>query len=592
VKLNPQQETAAAFPENAVVTACPGSGKTRVLIAKLIKSLSALESPKRKIVALTFTNRAADEIKSRLDVSGTDSAALWAGTIHSFALEWILRPYAPYLPQLSRGFTTADEYESERILSALKKDHGLEFFDKINTQYDREGHVTQKNSIDRQIFESYKRQLYERKLLDYDDILYFAYRLVSENTEIAGNLARMLDLVCVDEMQDIQDLQYGVLSKIFRATSNPFKIFLVGDEDQSIYETLGSITKNPQQVAEEFGLPQIEHLTLDGNYRSTQRIVDFFSRFGSGASDLTSLADYKDEAGTIRFENQSISRSELPEVVAGLIRQALDSGIPDKEICVIAPQWTQVKEVTRSLIQRLPDVEFDAPGLSPLYGTRENIWFRVARLFLTEPSPRKSRIRIRWANELIAELIDFEYLPEIDPIKAGRKLLRMMNAIISTEEDGLCFLRDCFEQFEEKLGVCSENVPKLKELKESFFAKAFERISNQNLPIPSDTVSFRRLFNHPSGVVVNTCHGVKGEEYETVIALGLLDGYLPHWEVLSAQGKSDSWKKRQQSNMLYVICSRSKKNLYLISESGRKTQRQKPYQTTTMLRGLDSGLFD
>lgn len=259
---------------------------------------------------------------------------------------------------------------------------------------------------------------------------------------------------------------------------------------------------------------------------------------------------------------------------------------------MIAPQWTQVKEVTRSLIQRLPDVEFDAPGLSPLYGTRENIWFKVARLLLTEPSPKKSRIRIRWANELITELIDFECLSEVDSTKAGRKLLRIVNTIISTEEDGLGFLRDCFEQFEEKLGIFSENIPKLKELKESFFAKASERISNQNLPVPSDTVSFRRLFNHPNGVVVNTCHGVKGEEYETVIALGLLDGYLPHREVLYAQGKPDSWKKRQQSNMLYVICSRPKKNLYLISEAGRKTQSQNSYRTTEMLKNLDPNLFD
>ena len=296
--------------------------------------------------------------------------------------------------------------------------------------------------------------------------------------------------------------------------------------------------------------------------------------------------------GNIRFENQSVSRSELPEVVAGLIQQALDSGVPDREICVIAPQWAQVKEVTRRLIQRLPEVEFDAPGLSPLYGTRENIWFKVARLFLTDPSPNKSRIRIRWANELISELIGLECLPEAEESGAGRKLLRMINGIISAEEDGLEFLKDCFERFEEQLGVCSENIPSLKEHKASFFGKAVERITNQDLPIPSDTVSFRRLFSHPSGVVVNTCHGVKGEEYETVIALGLLDGFLPHWDVMFNKKKPDSWKKRQQSNMLYVICSRPKKNLYLISESGRKTKRQNPYQTTQMLRQLDSALFD
>lgn len=592
MKLNAQQESAVLCAGHAVVTACPGSGKTRVLTAKLIRCLSEFELPKRRVVALTYTNRAADEIKSRLDDYGVDSAALWAGTIHSFALEWILRPYAPYLPQLSRGFSTADEYESERMISELKKECGLNFFDQINTQFERTGQVTHQSATHLQVFESYKELLYERKLLDYDDILYLAYRLVAENSEIACNLARLLELVCVDEMQDVQDLQYGILSKIFRSCVDPFKIFLVGDADQAIYETLGSITKTPQQIAAEFGLSRIEHLTLDGNYRSTQRIVNFFSRFGSDVSTLTSLANFKDEMGRIEFENQSVSKTDLPEVVAKLIKEALDEGVPEEEICVIAPRWAQVKEVTRSLIQRLPDVEFDAPGLSPLYGTWENIWFKVARLFLTEPSPSKSRIRVRWSNELIAELIDFECLPKVEQSRAGRKLRRVINSISSTEEEGLEFLRDCFEQFEEELGICSENIPKLKELKTTFFAKASERIGNQEVPVPSDTVSFRRLFNHSDGVVVNTCHGVKGEEYETVIALGLLDGYLPHWDVILAKDKPDSWKRRQQANMLYVICSRPRKNLFLISESGRKTKNQYSYRTTEMLRGLDPSLFD
>ncbi len=92
--LNDQQQTAVEESGNVLVTACPGSGKTRVLIHRVMKELSELESTKHRVIAVTFTNRAADEIKSRLNHPEIPLDNLWAGTIHSFSLDWILRPYA------------------------------------------------------------------------------------------------------------------------------------------------------------------------------------------------------------------------------------------------------------------------------------------------------------------------------------------------------------------------------------------------------------------------------------------------------------------------------------------------------------------
>ena len=96
LRLNPEQQKAVDFDLDVVITACPGSGKTRVLTARVIRGVTELKSPKERVVALTFTNRAADEIQARLDQENVPSDRLWAGTIHSFALEWVLRPYAPY----------------------------------------------------------------------------------------------------------------------------------------------------------------------------------------------------------------------------------------------------------------------------------------------------------------------------------------------------------------------------------------------------------------------------------------------------------------------------------------------------------------
>ena len=104
IPLNREQQGAVEHEGNLVVTACPGSGKTRVLTARVIRALGELRSPRERVIALTFTNRAADEIQGRLDEANVDAERLWAGTIHSFALEWILRPYAPYSRCFATGF--------------------------------------------------------------------------------------------------------------------------------------------------------------------------------------------------------------------------------------------------------------------------------------------------------------------------------------------------------------------------------------------------------------------------------------------------------------------------------------------------------
>ena len=89
---------------NVVITACPGSGKTRVLTARVIRGLSEIKSCKERVIALTFTNRAADEIIVRLDQENVKDDCLWAGTIHAFAIEWILHPYASYSNITRFGF--------------------------------------------------------------------------------------------------------------------------------------------------------------------------------------------------------------------------------------------------------------------------------------------------------------------------------------------------------------------------------------------------------------------------------------------------------------------------------------------------------
>jgi superfamily I DNA/RNA helicase len=584
ISLNAEQKVAVGCDENVVVTACPGSGKTRVLTCRVLRGLEELASTKQRVIALTFTNRAADEILSRLDDSDISTDCLWTGTIHAFALEWILRPYAPYASELRNGFSVADEFHSERLLTELKSDAGMRPFDDVDTSWMRNG-TGVNNGIAATVFGQYKGCLKADKLLDYDDVLYYAYRLLVDNPEIAETLARIMPLICVDEVQDIQDLQYAILSEIYRSAAPPPALFFVGDADQSIYESLGALTKSPEEIATEFNLPTIEHLNLAGNYRSTQRIINYYRSFRPATAEIVAMADYANDPSLITFHDQSIHKDGLPEHIAELIGNALEEGVLPSDICVIAPRWMHIRALTRALIRHLPDVDFDAPGLSPLHSSRDNIWFKIARLFLTRPEPRLYRTRHRWAKEVIK---DVELMGEInapDVIATPRRMLRSINSITSPENDGLEYLHDAFKQLMKTAGLDLESHVVLGESYNDFFERAQARITSAGGDIPVDIDSLRKLFRRPAGVVINTCHGVKGEEYHTVIAFGLLKGYVPHWNDIINGSRTTA--HNHASKMLYVICSRAKRNLHLISESGRQTQSGNPYKTTEQLKAVN-----
>lgn len=581
MELNREQRDAVDCDGDVVVTACPGSGKTRVLTARIIRGVDALESRRERVAALTFTNRAADEIWARLDQEGVPTDCLWAGTIHSFALEWILRPYAPYAELIRRGFAVADEYYCERLLRDVRRRLGMQQYAEINTTYRRDGSIENANATAEEALALFREELRREKLIDYDEVLYLAYRLLADNAEIAANLGAIFRLFCVDEVQDIQDLQYAILSEIYRASRERPELFLVGDADQSIYESLGALTKSPEEIAAEFGIGNLQHFELVGNYRSTQRIIDYCRLFRPAVAQSDSRIGDPAEHGLISFQNQSVHLDDLSDHIASLVQAALDQGIPEDEICIVAPQWGHVRSLARQLVEALPDVNFDAPGLSPLYSVRDSVWFKLARLFLTQPVPARIRSRVRCANEVLKDLEFLLGSEAPESIGSARRLLRMLNQTQSAETDGIPYLRDVFTQFLGRSGIAIDAHAALRESFDLFFEKAEGRLEDAAGGMPASVDSFRKIFSYPTGVVVNTCHGVKGEEFDTVIAFGLLRGFVPHWEVIIHGSKAEA--DQRESKLLYVVASRAKRQLFFIAEVGRRTRTGSPYQTCPLL---------
>jgi len=159
--------------------------------------------------------------------------------------------------------------------------------------------------------------------------------------------------------------------------------------------------------------------------------------------------------------------------------------------------------------------------------------------------------------------------------------LRLINSINSDKEEGIDYLEDCFNKFLETVEIDYMNFPILVENRKVFFENIQNRLDDPTFKVPSDVKSFKSFYREMTGVVINTCVGVKGEEFETVISFGLLKGYVPHWNDIFANNGHDTAMK-----LLYVICSRAKTNLHLISERGRKTKKGTLLDTTPELRSL------
>lgn len=582
IVLSLQQQDVVNLSGNVLVTACPGSGKTRVLTAKVLAGVEKLSTRWQKVAALTYTSRAADEITNRLREHGYDGSQLWTGTIHAFALEWILRPYGCYHNSLRNGFAVADEFYIYRIIDGLRPKYKKRPFDDISTGLNREGNLLATDTSERDLVREYREILANDGLIDFDLILFYSHQILHEKPMVARTLGKIFKLVCLDEYQDTQDLQYSVIAAIVKASENSTSVFIVGDLNQAIYTSLGSRAMSAQELRDDFALSQLHEAELSGNYRSTQRVVDFCHNFGNQQTMICALADHAGDPGIITFSNQQTDVCNLPTEISSIIRYHLISGVKASEICVLAPTWEFAISTGRQLSSLMPDVNLDAPGLSPIKFQNDSAWFKLARLFLTEPSPSRYQSRIRWASDLICTLERELGSQLAEQFRSPRSVLRMCNAISSSESIGLNFLDSVITQFTDRIGLSVYSHPTFFASRKDFFDGAQSRI-DKNQDIPADLNSMRRMFRHRSGVVINSCHGVKGEEFEVVICFGILKGRIPHWNRIFNPSVDDSLDAQR---LLYVICSRAKKYLHLFSESGRCLRDGKPYKTTEHLTNL------
>lgn len=392
---------------------------------------------------------------------------------------------------------------------------------------------------------------------------------------IGSNIASVISSILVDEFQDTNELQYSILSTIYKANKSIILMF-VGDVNQAIYSSLGGVAKGKKELETLYEI-NFDSLSLKGCYRSTQRLVDLYSRFEISKTDAHSVAKYKDEHGEIHFFD-SVYYTDLASKIAELIKKELRKGTKAEEICVIAPQWFMLFDLSGKLRLLLPDISFDAPDISPIKYNPMNPLFLIAKL-LFMPAGKNVKLRKRIAIEFISIIRDDFRIMVPDDVQSY-DVLSAVNCCRHIDADGITCLEAAIEKVFALLNIRISKEASLSELKESFFDEIQSRVKKYSLATDFESIS--KYFGDKNGVVISTLHGVKGEEYTTVIAAGLLNGYLPHWDYIMNPTKK-LCRRNETCKLLYVLCSRAKKNLYLFSECGRTTKSGSKYSPTDEL---------
>lgn len=284
MQLNSAQNEAVRYVQGpCLVLAGAGSGKTRVITAKIVSLIRNCAVPPNRICALTFTNKAAAEMRERAarDLTPEVASRLWISTFHSLGLEILRIEHNSF--HLTRNFSLFDEYDSKKVLRDILRD---EFAALLRGNSESELIDTAQQSISlwkgkllspeqvedkawtKDIYFSYVRYLQACNAVDFDDLIFLPALKLRQDDRLYQKWSRCFYYVLVDEYQDTNETQYNLL-QILVSGSKRFTV--VGDDDQSIYSWRGARPENISVLASDY--PDLKVIKLEQNYRSSNRIL-------------------------------------------------------------------------------------------------------------------------------------------------------------------------------------------------------------------------------------------------------------------------------------------------------------------------------
>ena len=607
--LNEKQQQSVALSEdmNALILAGAGSGKTRVLIHRIHYLVSTKNHHVDDILAVTFTNKAANEMKERLaDLLRQPIGRMWVGTFHSLAHR-LLRTH-PVEANLSPTFQILDAQDQFRIVKRLMKENGVDetkfpikkvqWF--INQQKD-EGILPHQidaghNYFVKQsakIFDLYEKHCQANDLVDFAGLLVKSYELLKNNQSLLDYYQKKFRHILVDEFQDTNRIQYQFI-KILYSQGN--HVFCVGDDDQSIYGWRGARIENIQKIENDF--KPIQVIKLEQNYRSTGNILSASNAVIANNPNRLEKSLWT-ESGDGDLINVFNARTETEEAqyVVGEIQSQFNQGRNLNECAILYRSNAQSRVFEESLIKRNLNYRIygglrfferaeikDAMGYVRLIeNTSDNIAFERIVNFPTRGIGLSTIEKIRsHAIENHTDLFQSSIaIVESLPARASNALqafIHLIEAIsdstknltLSEKVDSILLQSGLMSHYAndktDKAGSKREN---LDELVTAATQYAHEEDNEMNetqgfIALATLDSSGESNQSNQNCVQLMTVHSAKGLEFPVVFLVGLEEDLFP-----SRQSKDEPHLLDEERRLCYVGMTRAMQSLTLSYASRR-----------------------
>ena len=609
-----QREAVEHFEGPLLVLAGPGSGKTRVITHRIARMIERGVSP-RRMLALTFTNKAAEEMQHRVETL-VPGSRVWVSTFHRFCAR-LLREYSE-LVGLHSNFTIFDTDDQRALIKRALSDLNLDSTQyapaKINAAISRmknelitpdvveaarREQVTMdfKTVVTARIYPEYQKRLRESNAVDFDDLLMHVVSLLQGNPELRSELDQQYQFILVDEYQDTNRSQYEIIRALAHDVPN---LCVTGDPDQSIYGWRGARIDNILRFESDY--PDAQVVRLEENFRSTQAILR--------VADSLIEHNVHRKAKRLKTDNESGDMVKLhrfwtgkdeAEEIASQIRRDVEAGVWEwSDVAIFYRVNWLSREVEQALGRNRVPYQV-ASGLA--FYDRAEVKDMLAYLRVIEnPADRAAGLRIinkpprgigkgtldkliRFADRHELTLVEAaEHAREIPELSAGptksllgfAELIRglrgkaigpvaeLLRAVLAETNYGDDWRESEDEQEQQRL----DNVIELITSAQQFDEHASDGRSLQAFLETTSLVSDTDFVDESSGkVTLMTLHAAKGLEFPVVYIVGFEQNLIPHERAINEQ---DDLRKMQMAleeerRLLFVGLTRAMKQLHLTS---------------------------
>ena len=595
--LNDKQKEAVLYNDGPLlIIAGAGAGKTKTLTSKIAYIIDEHLATPYNILAITFTNKAAKEMRDRLYLLiGDEARKLQVSTFHSFGLKLLRENYE--LLGYDRNFVIMDSDDSLTVVKKIIKD--LDYDPKVYNPkairnkisscknelisakaYERYA-VSDYEQVIQKVYEKYEKKLQQNNSVDFDDLLILPIKLFREHQDVLEKYQNLYQYVLIDEYQDTNQAQY-ILTKMISEKNR--RITCVGDDSQSIYSFRGANYKNILNFENDYR--DAKTILLEQNYRSTGNILDAANQVIKNNRDRKdkNLWTNKGPGEKIKYYRAYNERDEAQYVIRK-IKELVNRNVEYKDIAVLYRTNAQSRVVEEEMLKE--NLPYRVIGSFYFY-SRKEIKDLIAYLRLIHNSKDnvsllrvintpKRGIGLKTIENLTIKA-DTEGISIYDAIESGKELefKKTIEKLKSVAED--LTLTELIDKVLDASGMKKEleseqtleaevRLENLEEFKS--ITKAFEEkeglISLEDFLLEISLVSdVEEYKDDPNRISLMTVHSVKGLEFDHVFGIGMEEGLFPHMNSLM-----ENVALEEERRLCYVAITRARDDLHLVNARRR-----------------------